>query len=332
MADNKDEKTIDIDVDIADESLELGYKGKVSNSQDASAEELKQHAGELIKAAGGFAGSLGKFAAKKGGELKDKISDEEFQDKVKTNAKVYADKAGTVINRGAAKAGEAIKESTAAAKAKSAKKSEQLEVTKTSTTSNSVGNGSKKIGIIILAVCVVVAGIMTVLLGGNDEHPATEEPVAEENAGESTEEAAAPEEETVDSESTEEPVTVYYSTNTEDTVKDGNKGVYSYKSQGGSYDVYYIIDFDEGYVYSFTDGNGEDSCDKVKIESGDLNDVVMVTYDFDGDLAPYGFHFKYKNNPEHLVVQDNNGFEIDFFPADLSDALSIKESKSITSR
>ena len=58
----------------------------------------------------------------------------------------------------------------------------------------------------------------------------------------------------------------------------------------------------------------------------------MVTYDFDGELAPYGFHFKYKNNPEHLVVQDNDGFEIDFSPADLSDALSIKEGKSIIER
>lgn len=330
MADNKEEKTIDIDVDLAEEPVELGYQGKATKAQDASAEELKQQAGELIKAAGGFAGSLGKFAAKKGGELKEKISDEEFQEKVKSGAKAYAEKAGTVVASGATKAEDAIKESTAAAKAKAAKKSEQLEAARRSSTKNSGKNGSKTIGIIILAVCVVVAGIMAVLLGGNDEQPATEEPVAEESAEESTEETVASEEQTVDSDSTEEPV--YYSTNTEDTVKDGNKGVYSYKSQGGSYDVYYIIDFDEGYVYSFTDGNGEDSCDKVKIESGNLNDVVMVTYDFDGDLAPYGFHFKYKNNPEHLVVQDNDGFETDFFPADLNDTLSIKEGKSIIDR
>ena len=226
MADNKEKKTVDIDVNIAEEPVELGYQGKATKSQDASAEELKQQAGELIKAAGGFAGSLGKFAAKKGGELKEKISDEEFQEKVKSGAKAYAEKAGTVVASGATKAEDAIKESTAAAKAKAAKKSEQLEAARRSS-NNSGKSGSKTIGIIILAVCVVVAGIMAVLLGGNDEQPATEEPVAEE----STKETSTSEEQTIDSESSQEAGTVYYSTNTEDTVKDGNKGVYSYKNQ-----------------------------------------------------------------------------------------------------
>lgn len=328
MADNKEEKTVDIEVDLDDEPIELGYQGKTANSQDASAEELKQQAGELLKAAGGLAGSLGKFAAKKGGELKDKISDEEFQEKVKSSAKAYADKAGTVINSGAAKTEEVIKESTASVKAKTAQKSQKIENAKVFASTQSGGKGNKRLGIILLAVCVVVAGIIAVLSGGNEEQPANEEPVAEETAEETT----VTEEPATDTETTEEPVSVYYSTNTEDTVKDGNKGIYSYKSKGGSYDVYYIIDLDEGYVYSFTDGNGEDYCDKVKIESGDLNDVVMVTYDFDGDLAPYGFHFKYKNNPEHLVVQDNDGFELDFSPTGLSDALAIRDGKTITER
>ena len=328
MADNKEEKTIDIEVDLDEEPVELGYQGKTANSQDASVEELKQQAGELLKAAGGLAGSLGKFAAKKGGELKDKISDEEIQEKVKSSAKAYADKAGTVINSGAAKAEDVIKESTASVMAKTAQKSQNVESAKASASTQNGGKGGKKLGVILLAVVVVVAGIIAVISGGNEEQPATEEPVAEET----TEETKATEEPTADTETTEEPLTVYYSTNTEDTVKDGNKGIYSYRSKGGTYDVYYIIDFDEGYVYSFTDGNGEDYCDKVEIESGDLNDVVMVTYDFDGDLAPYGFHFKYKNNPEHLVVQDNNGLELDFSPTGLSDALAIRDGKTITKR
>lgn len=328
MADDKEEKTIDIEVDLDEEPVELGFQGKNANSQDASAEELKQQAGELLKAAGGLAGSLGKFAAKKGGELKDKISDEEFQEKVKSSAKAYADKAGTVINSGAAKAEDVIKESTASVKAKTAQKSQKIENTKVSSSAQGGEKGSKKLGVILLAVGVAIAGIIAVVSGGNEAQPATEEPVAEE----STEETTTTEEPAVDTEVTEEPSSVYYSTNTEDTVKDGNKGSYSYKSKGGSYDVYYIIDLDEGYVYSFTDGNGEDYCDKVKIDSGDLNEVVMVTYDFDGELAEYGFHFKYKNNPEHLIVQDNDGFELDFYPTGLNDALAIRNGKTITER
>ena len=328
MNDNKEEKTIDIDVDLDEEPVELGYQGKPENTKDASAEELKQQAGELFKAAGGLAGSLGKFAAKKGGELKDKISDEEFQEKAKSNAKAYADKAGTVINSGAAKAEDVIKESRAAAKAKAAERSQEIESFKASASAQGGGKGNKKLWIILLAVCVVVAGAFAALSGGDDEQQTTEEPVAEENVEETTEDAATPEEEVM-TEEAEEPQTVYYSSNTEDTVRDGNAGVYAYKNQGGSYDVYYVIDFDEGYVYSFTDGDGNEDGDKVKIDSGDLNDVLKVTYDFDGDLAQYGFHFMYKNNPEHLIVQDNDGFESDYAPTDLKGALSIRDSKNI---
>ena len=332
MDNNKEEKRIDIDVNLDEEPVELGYQGKTDKTQDASAEELKQQAGELFKAAGGLAGSLGKFAAKKGSELKDKISDEEFQEKVKSNAKAYADKAGTVINSGAAKAEDVIKESRAAAKAKAAERSQESGSFKTSASAQGSGKGNKKLWIILLAVIVVVAGAYAALSGGSDEQPAAEEPVAEETTEEATEETSEPKEQAVEAEAAEDAGSVYYSSNTSETVKDGDKGVYAYKSQGGSYDVYYVIDLDEGYIYSFTDGNGEDYCDKVKIESGNLNDVVMVTYDFDGDLAPYGFHFKYKNNPEHLVVQDNDGFELDFSPTGLSDALALRDGKTITER
>lgn len=132
-----------------------------------------------------------------------------------------------------------------------------------------------------------------------------------------------------DSADTDTTASVYYSTNSEDTVRDGNAGVYAYKNRGNSYDIYYIIDLDEGYVYNFTDGDGNEDGDRVKIDSGDLNDVLMVTYNFDGDPVPYGFHFKYKNNPEHLVVQDNDGFELDFSPTDLSKALALRDGKNI---
>lgn len=122
---------------------------------------------------------------------------------------------------------------------------------------------------------------------------------------------------------------VLYSTNTKATVKNGNSGVYSYKNIGGSYDIYYIIDFDEGYVYYFTHGNGNESCDKIKIVSGTLNSVVKYTY-HDGDSVwTEGLHFKWVNQPDHLVMQDHNGFEYDFYPTTLSTALSLRNSKKI---
>ncbi len=122
---------------------------------------------------------------------------------------------------------------------------------------------------------------------------------------------------------------VSYSTNTSDTVKNGNSGVYSYMSRGGSYDIYWIIDFDEGYVYWFTEGNGDTTCDRLKIDSGDLNSVVIITYHDGEDTWSYGLHFKYVDNPDHLIMQDNDGFEYDYYTTNLSSALSLRSHKTI---
>ena len=152
----------------------------------------------------------------------------------------------------------------------------------------------------------------------------TEEPVTTTEP-ETTQE---PETESI-TETTTEPETVYYSTNTKDTVKDGNKGVYAYKSRGGSYENYYIIDFDEGYVYFFSDGNGEETCDKVKIVSGDLNDVLIITYHDEDTVWSEGLHFKFKRQPDHLIMQMEDGTEFDFYEADLKKALEIRDRKKI---
>lgn len=122
---------------------------------------------------------------------------------------------------------------------------------------------------------------------------------------------------------------VFYSTNDYETAKKGNTGVFAYKNKGGSYDVYWIINFDEGYVYWFTEGNGESTCDKVKIVSGDLNDKVIVTWHDGGDEWSWKLHFKYVNHPETLIVNDHNGTATEFTTTDLNDALSLRNSKTI---
>ena len=121
-----------------------------------------------------------------------------------------------------------------------------------------------------------------------------------------------------------------YSSNPDSTVKNGNSGVYAYSSTGGSYENYYIIDFDAGYVYNFTYGNENNICDRVKIASGDLNDVLIITYRDGGDTWSYGLHFKWKNQPDHLILQDISGFEYDFYPTDLDEALRIMGTMKIT--
>lgn len=122
---------------------------------------------------------------------------------------------------------------------------------------------------------------------------------------------------------------VFYSTNDYETATKGKSGVFSYKNKGGSYDVYWIIDFEEGYVYFFTDGNNEAYCDKVKIVSGTLNDRVKVTWHDGGEQWSWYLHFKYANSPVTLIVNDHNGFTTEFTTTDLDDALALRNTKTI---
>ncbi len=125
------------------------------------------------------------------------------------------------------------------------------------------------------------------------------------------------------------PDSVFYSTNDYENATKGNTGVFSYKSTSGSYDIYWIIDFDAGYVYYFTEGNGNDTCDRLKIQTGDLNDKIVVTYHDGGDSWSYGLHFKYVNHPETLIMNDNDGFEYKYSTTDLEDALNLRDKKTI---
>ena len=126
---------------------------------------------------------------------------------------------------------------------------------------------------------------------------------------------------------TPEPA-VYYSTNNANTVGNGNAGKYAYCSKV-NYSVYWIIDFDEGYAYNFTEGNGEDYCDKAKINSGTLKDNLQITWLFD-ETASWKLHFKSANSPESIVVVDHYGQEIDGFKAtNLNEALELRNKKTI---
>ncbi|MDH6366266.1 MULTISPECIES: zinc ribbon domain-containing protein [unclassified Breznakia] len=134
--------------------------------------------------------------------------------------------------------------------------------------------------------------------------------------------------EDIESNQTTDNSKLYYSTNTKEQACNGNSGKFAYRESGSYYDKYYIIDFDEGYVYFFTDGNGDDG-ERVRIESGTLNDTMIITWHDGSDTWSYYLHFKYKQHPETLMVTDNDGFQMKFSPTDLSKALNLKNSKNI---
>ena len=137
------------------------------------------------------------------------------------------------------------------------------------------------------------SGINVDVVSGQTED--NSESMSETSPSESKTSEPDKEETNSETSSTEKPSPVFYSTNDYETAKKGNTGVFAYVDSGKLYDIYYIVDFDEGYVYYFTDGNGESFCDRLKIESGDLNSKIIITYHDGGTQWSYKFHFKYAN-------------------------------------
>ena len=141
----------------------------------------------------------------------------------------------------------------------------------------------------------------------------TSEAAAEEQADEGTESGE-------DAQQTKN--TIFNSTNDADTAKLGNSGKFSYIKKGPQYDLYYLIDFDEGVVYNFHYENGYVDGTVYTIGSGDLNSGLEAIYN-DGEFTFY-LHFHYENNPAALI-ELLDGEETKFDAASIDDTLKIKE-------
>lgn len=120
----------------------------------------------------------------------------------------------------------------------------------------------------------------------------------------------------------------FYTTNSDDKAKGGNSGKYAYVKKGKNYDIYWIIDFEKGYVYNFSEGNGDTQYEKIKIKSGNLNDGLKLSYKDSSNAWAKKLHFKYKNQPHSFIIIDNDGFEYDLTTTSLENALKLMESKS----
>lgn len=120
----------------------------------------------------------------------------------------------------------------------------------------------------------------------------------------------------------------FYTTNSDEKAKDGNSGKYAYVKKGKNYDIYWIIDFEKGYVYDFSEGNGDTQYEKIKIKSGNLNDGLKLSYKDSSNAWATNLHFKYKNQPHSFIIIDNDGFEYNLTTTSLENALKLMESKT----
>ena len=95
------------------------------------------------------------------------------------------------------------------------------------------------------------------------------------------------------------------------------------------YEHYYIIDFDEGYVYSFKDGNDNNDCQKLKIDSGNLKKELVLTYNGGKTKWDNKLYFQLEDNADFLLLEDKDGAKGYFVGTDLNKALELKDSKNI---
>ena len=128
---------------------------------------------------------------------------------------------------------------------------------------------------------------------------------------------------------TNEVIYNYYTTNDNETAKKGDTGKFSYVKKGDEYNVYWIIDFDNGCVYNFSEGNGDESCEKIKIKSGNLNDGLELSYKNSSNAWAKYIHFKYKNQSHQLVIVDNDYFKYEFSTTSLKEVLKLIKNKTI---
>ena len=114
----------------------------------------------------------------------------------------------------------------------------------------------------------------------------------------------------------------FNSTNDEETARLGNSGKFAYVNRLSNYDLYYLIDFDEGIVYSFHYEQGYVDGTTYKIDSGDLNKGLYAVYG-DNEFTIV-LHFHYANNPDTLI-ESFDGEETKYKAVSLDEALKIKD-------
>ena len=116
--------------------------------------------------------------------------------------------------------------------------------------------------------------------------------------------------------------TTFNSTNDEETAKLGNSGKFAYINRLKNYDLFYLIDFDEGVVYNFHYEQGYVDGTVYSIDSGDLNNGLYATYG--DDEFTIVLHFHYVNNPD-VLIEYLDGEETKYNAASIDDVLKIKE-------
>ena len=154
----------------------------------------------------------------------------------------------------------------------------------------------------------------------NEEDDPNKPKETADTSEEATEEAA--DEGTESGEDVQQKNNTFNSTNDEATAKLGNSGKFAYINRLSNYDLFYLIDFDEGVVYNFHYEQGYVDGTVYTIDSGDLNNGLYAIYG--ENEFTIVLHFHYVNNPA-VLIEYLDGEETKYNATSIDDVLKIKE-------
>ena len=120
-----------------------------------------------------------------------------------------------------------------------------------------------------------------------------------------------------------------YSTKSKSEITKGESGIYSYENVGSNYTQHFIIDFDKGVVYYFTDQSYDSTATMGKIVSGTLNSQMIYRFSDYGNSWYECICFTRKNIPYNAIWSNSSGLSLQLSPCSLKRAQSLLATKNI---
>lgn len=105
--------------------------------------------------------------------------------------------------------------------------------------------------------------------------------------------------------------------------------VYAFTTEEGDFASYYVIDFEQGYIYMFHADEYDDSCFALPIEAGNLEDGLTASISDGYSMVPFTMHYKDANQTERVVMTIEGAYEVELVATSLEEALMVKEGKTI---
>ena len=121
-----------------------------------------------------------------------------------------------------------------------------------------------------------------------------------------------------------------FTNNDEEKALQGDSGLFAYSNieTTGTY-AYIIIDFDNKYVFYFSDDEEDEYYEQFTIESGNLRDGVECSAYYPDATITWNVKFRGENNPNEIEIKTSTGKSAWVRRTNLNDALELLKTKKL---